>query len=74
MEEHRKRRRTRRKRRPKPEAIVARLKDGDSLAEGSESETGEAISPEAAVDSSRSETETSSAESVAAKAPGESEA
>ncbi len=74
VEEHRKRRRTRRKRRPKPEAIVARLKEGEGSAAGSESETGEATSPQAAVDSQGSEAETSSAESVAAKASGESEA
>ena len=74
VEEHRKRRRTRRKRRPKPEAIVARLKEGEGSAAGSESETGEATSPQAAGDSQGSEAETSSAESVAAKASGESEA
>lgn len=74
VEEHRKRRRTRRKRRPKPEAIVARLKEGESSPEGRESETGEATSPRAAVDSEQSEAETSSAESVGAKASGESEA
>ncbi len=77
VEEHRKRRRTRRKRRPKPEAIVARLKEDDSSAEGVEgsgSETGETTPPQAAVDSKQGEAETSSAESVAAKAPGESEA
>jgi small subunit ribosomal protein S2 len=77
VEEHRKRRRTRRKRRPKPEAIVARLKEGDSSAEAVEdsgSETGETTSPQAAVDSKQGEAETSSADSVAAEAPGESEA
>ena len=74
VEEHRKRRRARRKRRPKPEAIVARLKEGESLPAGGESATGEATSPRVAEDSGQSEAETSSAESVGAKASGESEA